>query len=475
MRVFLVLIILTFAVNNFAQSGRVAPSSPAASTSSIQNSQNDVPVKQMFDEANAYAKTKFAEYERKKTPYSDNLRLQTVREQKQLAAKYAALSMTRTNLSGEDFYYVGLLHWIAENLDGAAEYFRKYIGSENALPEKTQTSRSIIAVIAAKQKRFDEAERLLTEYLKTDPTKLTERARMESELAKNYRAEKNLTKAAPHAVEALRATKALFQDSTSRAKGLDELLDAGMNVYEIYRDSNRQVEADAALEDLRKTAAFVESPSFYYYAVDNQIKYLIETGRKPLALQNYQNALTQATKDFVQKPSQTYITDKLKKREKHYKLLGETAPALSDVDKWFPGQPQTLESLRGKVVLLDFWATWCAPCIDTFPHLSEWYQEYAKDGFTILGITRYYKDVEGDKIDNTAEIEYLQRFKKTHSVPYDFVVAKGQANQIYYNATAIPTAVLIDRKGVIRYIESGTSDTRIEEMREMLLKLLAEK
>jgi tetratricopeptide (TPR) repeat protein len=261
-----------------------------------------------------------------------------VREQKQLAAKYAAMASARTNLTTEDFYYVGLLHWIAENLDGAAENFNKVIAAEVFPVEKKQTARSIVAVVAAKQKRFDEAEKLLVEYLKTDPTKLTERARMATELAKNYRAEKNLDKAAAHAVEAFRATKALFQDAASRAKGLDELLDVGMTVFEIYRDADRRKEADAALEDLRKSAIFVESPSFYYYAVDNQIKYQIETGRKPQAMQYYQDSMTQLAKDFAQKPVQNYLLDKLKRREKHYKLLGEPAPELAADSRGFPAR-----------------------------------------------------------------------------------------------------------------------------------------
>ena len=189
----------------------------------------------------------------------------------------------------------------------------------------------------------------------------------------------------------------------------------------------------------------------------------------------YSNALAQTGKDFTAKPLQEDAARRLKRREKHYKLLGGVAPELAAIDRWFPGTPQTLASLRGRVVMLDFWATWCAPCIDAFPSLIEWHQNYKQNGLEILGVTKYQGTAEGFPVDNAAEIEFLQRFKKVQRLPYDFVVAKDNTNQIVYGAGAIPTAVLIDRKGVIRYIETGSSRSREEEIRVEIEKLLAEK
>lgn len=473
-KLFLTLLVLSLTIGVFAQSGRVNPNkTPPQNTGN--NTMNELSVKQMFEEANVYTKNKFAEFEKQKIPYSDSLFKRTVIEQKQLAAKFAALATTRSNLAGEDFYYLGMLNWLAENTENAAESFQKFLTQETPAAEKSQTARSIVIVVHAREKNFAEAEKLLKEYLTNEPIKMSERARMESELAENYRAENNLNLAAKHAEEAFRATKAIFKDNTSRARGLSELLNAGVLVFEIYSDDGKQTEADNALEDLRKTAAYIEASDVYYYAVDKQIKYQIETKRKPLALQTYQIALAQTTKDFNIKLLQEDVVRRLKIREKQYKLLGETAPELADVDKWFGGSPQTLSEMRGKVLLLDFWATWCIPCLDAFPALVEWDQTFKKDGLEILGVTRYYGQAEGFQVDSAAEFEFLQRFKKSQSLTYDFVITKGQANQINYQAMSLPTTVLIDRKGIIRYLETGTSRSREAEVRKMIVKLLAEK
>jgi len=468
---FFLFLLVFLSVSVFAQSRRVSPNLPTPTAAAF----NNLTAEQMFVEANTYAKKKFAEFESKKIPFSDNLFKLTVREQKQLAAKYATALAARENLAAEDFYYVGMLNWLAENTDNAAESFQKFIASESPPVEKLQTARSIIVVVAARRKNYEEAEKRLAEYLKTDPIKFTERARMESELAKSYRDEKNYAKAAGHAEEAYRVYKVVFQDATSRARGLDDLLDAGMTAFEIHRDGGKQKEAENTLEDLRKTAAFVSSTSIYYTAVDENIKYLIATNRKPLGLEMYRGAFAQSEKDFPTKPLREDIARRLKRREKHYNLLGETAPELAAVDRWFPGQAQTFAGLRGKVVLLDFWATWCVPCIQAFPSLVEWHQTFQKDGLEILGVTKYQGEAEGSPVNNATEMEFLKRFRKANRLPYDFVVAKDNTNQQTYGAGAIPTAVLIDRKGVIRYIETGTSASREEEIRQEIEKLLAEK
>ena len=145
------------------------------------------------------------------------------------------------------------------------------------------------------------------------------------------------------------------------------------------------------------------------------------------------------------------------------------------IDRSFPGTFKTFADMKGKVILLDFWATWCGPCFEAFPLLKEWHQDLSRDGLVILGVTKYYGRVNGVPATAPEEIDDLKRFREVEKLPYDFVVGKDASSQLLYGGTALPTTVLIDRKGVIRYIESGTSSVRLAQIHEMLLQLLAEK
>src|SRR5438445_13291113 len=115
MRRFALFLILILAVAATAQSGRVIP---AGDLNTSEPSTVVPSVKQMFDDANGYVRKKGIEFDAKKIPFSERLLAQAKQEQRQLAAKNATIATARKDLAGDDFYYLGMLHWIAENLDG---------------------------------------------------------------------------------------------------------------------------------------------------------------------------------------------------------------------------------------------------------------------------------------------------------------------------------------------------------------------
>jgi cytochrome c biogenesis protein CcmG, thiol:disulfide interchange protein DsbE len=466
------LIILSSSFAHFAQAARVKPDSAVSESAATEN----LSAEKMYAEANDYAKVKFAEFNEKKVKFNEVLRLKTLNEQKQLAAKYAAILATRQNLSGEDFYFWGMLHWLAENADGTEEALKKFLTTENLSAEKAQTARGVVVMVTARKKNFPDAEKFLAEYLSGNPSKTREKSEMVNELASNYFAAKNYPLAAKHGEDAYQLVKKLsLEPNNSRARVLAEILDRGRTLFEIYRESGNQAKTDQTLEDLRQTAIALESNGIYYYAVDNQIKYLIETNRRTKGLSLAENLKAQIEKDFPKKSLQSEIISRFRKRDVHYKLLGETAPELVEVHSFLPAATKNLASLRGKVVVLDFWATWCGPCYEAFPKLSELHETYRKDGLEILGITRFYGNAEGEEVDQIQEIAFLQKFKEKQNLPYPFVISQNNTNQIIYGAGGLPTAIIIDRKGIVRYIETGTNPTRNDEIQAVVEKLLAER
>jgi len=142
------------------------------------------------------------------------------------------------------------------------------------------------------------------------------------------------------------------------------------------------------------------------------------------------------------------------------RMTGTPAPDLV-TSEWLDGQPKSPGELRGKVVLLDFWAMWCSPCIAAFPHFRDFQSKYGSKGFEIIGVTRFYgrSDREED-LSREKELKSLREYKSKHQLSYPFAVGKMDdvTNEERYSVISLPTVILIDRRGNVRYVKRGVGE-----------------
>jgi thiol-disulfide isomerase/thioredoxin len=165
-------------------------------------------------------------------------------------------------------------------------------------------------------------------------------------------------------------------------------------------------------------------------------------------------------------------------------MIGKPAPTFDPME-WVNGEPETLESLKGKVVLLDFWAVWCGPCIATFPHLKHLDAEYGPKGLTIIGVTRQYNFSWDEETANAArakdpvpledELAMLEKFIAKHELKHRTIVTPQDSKmQSEYQVTGIPHVALLDKQGNVRLVKIGSGNKNAEEIEAMVNTLLAE-
>jgi thiol-disulfide isomerase/thioredoxin len=142
-------------------------------------------------------------------------------------------------------------------------------------------------------------------------------------------------------------------------------------------------------------------------------------------------------------------------------LVGTFAPTWKDVAPVSGTFPASIGAMRGRVVLLDFWATWCAPCRVAIPKLDAMQARYGAQGLTVLGVS-------------TEDAGDVALFAQRMVMRYGVGVDKHAQTTRTYGVGSLPTLVVIDKRGVVRDVAIGFDPGADERLDATVRSLLAE-
>jgi len=141
-------------------------------------------------------------------------------------------------------------------------------------------------------------------------------------------------------------------------------------------------------------------------------------------------------------------------------LAASARPAPSFSLKTLEGKPLKSSDLRQKPLIVDFWATWCAPCRASMPHLSSMQTRYEKQGLTVVGLS----------VDESGP-QSVKQFANKLGVKFTLAMANDEVLDAYGPIRSIPTTFFINRKGdivrrVVGYIDGETMEGYVKEILE---------
>jgi thiol-disulfide isomerase/thioredoxin len=147
-------------------------------------------------------------------------------------------------------------------------------------------------------------------------------------------------------------------------------------------------------------------------------------------------------------------------------FVGQKAPVFKESPTWINSSPLKLESLKGKVVLLQFWAFDCPFCAEATPRMIEWNQKYAKDGLVVIG-------VHTPRLDYEKDVARIREAVTKKGIKYAVVVDNKYDIWSDYLCNVWPSHFVIDQQGVIQLSHSGVG--RYEDTEKVIQRLLARK
>jgi thiol-disulfide isomerase/thioredoxin len=396
----------------------------------------------LFEDANGYLGRKYQEFNKQKLAYDPKLEAQTKKDQVALALRNAEILKARGQLKGEDLYYLGLLYHVASDADNALSAMQRFV-KDTPDGQKAQGARNVLVLYSVRKDLIADAEAAVTEYSRHQPQDPDERYRMEFLISDYHLRTKNYPSMVAHAKAMSAAAKEFAQTKKTEVyKRDDMLLKSALMLSDAYAKTEQKDLAVDTLDELRRMALAYPSGNLY-----KQATYRL--------LSIFPNADTK--KVFADAAA-----------------IPKSPPPELVSKHWIDSDPLKLADLRGKVVLLDYWAPWCGPCRITFPKLRQWHESYGKKGLVIIGVTKFFGHDDERKLTPGEELVYLKDFKTINKLPYGFLIDDTDKNEFNYGVFSIPMSFLIDRRGVVRFIGAGAGEVENLALGEMIKKLLDE-
>lgn len=402
------------------------------------------PVLELFTEVENYTAARTKELQSAGKRITADTRDDIAEEKRSLAGKHAAQTATRTDLAKTDHYYLGRLWSTAGDEAKALECMKKVLSEfpQGTQGDLIQSARSIVVVLASRRKQMAEAEAAYEQWKAGQPMLKTQQPVLQDHLASGYYKSGEFELAVKHAQESFDLLKGMTAKTFTEKRNREQIY---MNLVEVlsmaYRKSKNSDRALSVLAEARAESFAIPSTELY---------------RKVML--------------FVE--GSGFSEKKLMQKVESY-ASADPAPEMT-IKEWLGNDQISLVGLRGKVVLLDFWATWCGPCIKTFPRLRGWHKKYGGDDFALIGVTQFYGNQDGKRMTAFQELDFLNDFRAKHKLSYPIAIVGRDEWTMKFGINAIPATILLDRNGVVRYIGIGSGLEESQNLEEMIEKVMKE-